>query len=107
MTGNEKKRPRWTPRRVVRSAGTTAISTAALMALYGAYGLGVEVSARAFYIYWTVFFVFLMGALALAIMDALITVAKFKQERESLKEAAGGTLSQPKESGGGDARPKG
>jgi hypothetical protein len=107
MTGNEKKNTRWTPRRIVRSAGTTAISTAVLMALYGAYGLGVEVSARAFYIYWTVFFVFLMGALALAIMDALITVAKFKQDRESLKKTAGGTPNRPKESGNGDARPKG
>ncbi len=84
----DKKRP-WTPRRVFRWVGAAAIGIALLMALFGAYGLGSKVSIRVFYIYWSVFFFFLMCAIALATLDALATVVWFSKEHMELHETAG------------------
>jgi len=83
--GDEEKRPRWTPRRVVRWTGTTAITTSALMAIFGAYKVGTNVSPRVFYVYWTIFFFFLMGAIALAMVDGMITIVKFRKDHIELK----------------------
>jgi hypothetical protein len=82
------KKTGWTPRRVVRRTGTIAIVVAFFMAIYGAYGFGKDVTPKFLYIYWTVFFLFLMTAIALAMIDALITMAKFKKERNDLKQMA-------------------
>jgi Kef-type K+ transport system membrane component KefB len=82
------QRRRRTPRRVLRRVGSIAIGTALLMALFGAYKVGSEVSPKVFYVYWTIFFVFLMSAIALAMLDALLTMIKFRKEREKLKRTA-------------------
>lgn len=59
------------------------------MAIFGAYGLGTGVAPKTFYVYWTVFFFFLMGAIALAILDALVTMVKFRKEQKNLTKMAG------------------
>lgn len=84
----EKKKSGWTPRRVVRWMGTIAIAGAFLMAIVGAYGFGTDVTPKFLYIYWTIFFLFLMAAVALAMIDALITIAKFRKEHNDLKRMA-------------------
>jgi hypothetical protein len=84
----EGKKSGWTPRRVVRWAGTATIVTALFMAVIGAYGFGEDVTPRFLYIYWTIFFLFLMGAVCLAMIDAMITIAKFKKEHRDLRELA-------------------
>ncbi len=82
------QRRRRTARRVVRRVGSIAIGTALLMALFGAYKVGSEVSTKVFYVYWTIFFVFLMSAIALAMFDALLTMVKFRKERGKLQKTA-------------------
>ncbi|MFQ5551971.1 MAG: hypothetical protein ACE5FJ_12125 [Gemmatimonadales bacterium] len=86
------KRRGWTPRRVLRWVGTAAIGIAFLMALFGAYRVGSKVSTRVFYVYWTVFFFFLMSAIALAMFDALVTIARFRKEHKELQKTARHTL---------------
>lgn len=86
--GNAENKTGWTPRRVVRWAGTTAIVTALFMAIIGAYGFGADVTPKFLYVYWTVFFLFLMSAVALAMIDAIITIAKFKKEHSDLRQMA-------------------
>lgn len=92
MIGDANKSPRWTPRRLLRLVGIAAIALSLLMAVFGAYGLGTKVSARVFYIYWTVFFFFLMSAIALAVIDALVTMVKFRREHRDLKRKIGGAM---------------
>jgi hypothetical protein len=82
------KKPGWTPRRVVRWTGTIAIALASIMAIYGAYGFDVDVAPKVLYIYWSIFFFFLMAAVALAMFDALITMAKFKKAHSDLRQMA-------------------
>ena len=84
----DKKKAGWTPRRVVRWAGTISIAVAFFMAIFGAYGFGKDVTPRFLYIYWTIFFLFLMIAVALAMIDALITMAKFRKEHSDLRQMA-------------------
>ena len=84
----EEQRRRRTARRVVRRVGSITIGTALLMALFGAYKVGSEVSTKVFYVYWTIFFVFLMSAIALAMFDALLTMVKFRKERGKLQKTA-------------------
>ena len=86
--GEAGERSRWTPRRVVRSAGIAAILISALMTLFGAYGPPRDFSPKAFWVYWTIFFIFLMGAIGLAMVDAMITIVKFRKEHSDLREMA-------------------
>ena len=86
--GNVENKPRWTPRRVVRWAGTTAIVIALFMAIFGAYGFGTDVTPTFLYVYWTTFFLFLMSAVGLAMIDSMITIAKFKKEHSDLRQMA-------------------
>ena len=92
MVDDAKKSRGWTPRRIVRSIGTISIVTSLVMALIGAYGLGASVSAKVFYIYWSVFFLFLFAAVMMATIDALVTMVKFRKEREDLKKMAGSAM---------------
>lgn len=87
--GEADGRSRWTPRRVVRSAGIVAILISALMTLFGAYGPPADFSPKAFWVYWTIFFFFLMGAIGLAMVDAMITIVKFRKEHRDLWKLAG------------------
>lgn len=90
--GEAGERSRWTPRRVVRSAGVVAILISALMTLFGTYGPPADFSPKAFWVYWTIFFLFLLGALGLAMVDAMITIVKFRKEHKDLREMAGDTM---------------
>jgi hypothetical protein len=83
--GEAGKKPRWTPRRVVRWTGAVAITTALLLALFGAYGPPRDYSVDAFWAYWTIFIFFLMGAIGLAMIDAMITIMKFRKEHADLR----------------------
>lgn len=71
----------------MRSAGILALLIVIVMALLGAYVVDFRDSATAFFVYWSVFFAFLLGVVAVAIFDALITMAKFRKEHTKLREA--------------------
>jgi hypothetical protein len=86
--GEAKEKARWTPRRVVRWTGSVAIVTALFLAVFGAYGLPKGLAPRAFWIYWTIFFFFLMVAIGLAMTDAMITIVKFREEHADLRRMA-------------------
>ena len=86
--GEAKKRPRWTPRRVARWTGAVAIVAALFMAVFGVYGLPNDISPKALWLYWTFFFFFLMCALGLATIDAMITIVTFRKEHADLRRMA-------------------
>ncbi len=50
------------------------------------YGLDTRSSLRLFFVYWTVFFALLLGAIALAVLDALVTMVKFRKEHMELRK---------------------
>jgi hypothetical protein len=77
---------RWTPRLVLRWCGMIALVIALLMALFGAYGFDPRVSPKLFFVYWTVFFILLVGAILVAVLDALATIIKFRQEHMKLRK---------------------
>ena len=87
MSGEKWKIRQWTLRRVFRWVGITNLAIVVIMALYGVYGLKTTISARMFFVYWSVFFLLLMGAIVLAMFDALATMAKFKKEHENLRDS--------------------
>ncbi len=86
--GEASERPRWTPRRVVRWAGVAAIVTALFLAVLGAYGPPRDLAPKAFWVYWTIFFFFLVCAIGLAMIDATITIMKFRREHADLRRMA-------------------
>ena len=86
--GEAREKSRWTPRRVVRWTGAVAIVTALFLAVFGAYGLPRDLAPDALWVYWTIFFLFLMGAIGLAMIDAMITIVKFRKEQVDLREIA-------------------
>ncbi len=86
--GEAKETPRWTPRRLARWTGAVAIVTALFMALFGVYGPPNDLSPKAFWLYWTIFFFFLMCALGLAMIDATITIVTFRKEHADLRWTA-------------------
>ncbi len=87
MIDTADKKRRWTPRRVLRWVGAGAIGICLLMAFFGVYGLGPKVSLEVFYAYWSAFFFFLMCAIALATIDALATILRFRKEHNELRRA--------------------
>jgi amino acid transporter len=90
-------------RRVLRWVGIGNLAVVVVMALFGAYGIRTTVSPKVFLIYWSVFFILLMGALVLAMFDALTTMVSFKKEHERLREAV---TKQLREAGNLDSQPK-
>ena len=83
---NEASKDRgWTVRRVLRAAGTSTLVISFFMALFGAYGINYTASARLFFIYWTIFVVMLMSALSIAILDILMTIARFRKGHADLR----------------------
>ena len=74
-------------RRVFRWVGIINLIIVIIMAIYGAYGLKTTVSVKIFFVYWSVFFLLLMSAIVLAMLDALTTMAQFRKEHERLRES--------------------
>jgi heme A synthase len=103
MSGEKNKWRQLTMRRVFRWVGIINLVVLILMALFGAYGLKTSVSVRTFFVYWSIFFILLMAAIALAMFDALATIAKFKKDHEKLRAAI---RSHAQESGDLDSRAK-
>ena len=87
MSDDGDRKRGWTPRRVFRWVGVVALAIALFMAVLGAYGLDTRSSLRLFFVYWTVFFALLLGAIALAVFDALVTMVKFRKEHMELRKA--------------------
>lgn len=84
---DERGKSRWTARFLLRSAGIVALLVVIVMALLGAYVFDFANSARTFFVYWSIFFFFLLGVIAVAMFDAIITMAKFRKEHSRLREA--------------------
>jgi amino acid transporter len=76
-------------RRVLRTAGTITLVISLFMALFGAYGIDYTASAKLFFIYWTIFFVMLMSAVGIAVVDILMTIFKFRKEHADLRREFG------------------
>ncbi len=87
MNGGGRESRLWTARFVLRSAGAAALVIVVSMALLGAYVFDFTDSARSFFIYWTAFFVLLMGVILLAMFDAAATIVRFRKERTKLRKA--------------------
>jgi len=81
-------------RRVFRWVGIINLAIVVIMALYGVYGLKTTISARTFFVYWSIFFLLLLGAIVLAMVDALATMARFKKEHEKLRNSIGSHFQQ-------------
>jgi len=75
----------WTVRRALRTLGTITLVISLFMALFGAYGIDYTAFARVFFIYWTMFFVMLMSAVGIAVLDVLMTIVKFRKEHAELR----------------------
>jgi hypothetical protein len=73
-----------TMRLVLRSTGIVTLAAAALMAILGVYVFDFGASAKAFFIYWTIFFVLLLSAVTLAVVDTATTFIKFRKEHMKL-----------------------
>ena len=85
MIGDPWGKGRWTPRGILRTAGTAALVIVIFMALMGGHVLDFTGSPRTFLIYWTVFFVLLLSVIALAILDATATIVRFRKEHTKLR----------------------
>lgn len=77
----------WTPRLVMRLAGAVVLAAVLLMAVLGVFVFELKMSANAFFIFWSVFFLLLLIAIAIAMLDALATIGKFKIEHDKLRSA--------------------
>jgi hypothetical protein len=87
MSGDARGKGRWTLRFVLRSAGIAALAIVIPMALLGAYVFDLADSARSFFIYWTIFFILLLSAIAIAVVDTLLTIVRFRKEHMKLRKA--------------------
>jgi len=76
---------RWTARFAMRVAGAFFLAAVVVMALLGVSVVDVNRSARVFFIYWTIFFFFLLCAIAIAMLDAIVTIGKFRTEHAKLR----------------------
>lgn len=70
---------------MLRTAGIVALVIVIFMALVGTYAFDFRGSPRAFFVYWTVFFVLLMSVIALAVLDAAATMFRFRKEHTKLR----------------------
>jgi hypothetical protein len=85
MIGDPWGKSRWTPRGILRTTGIAALVIVILMALIGGHALDFTGSPRSFFIYWTVFFILLLSAIALAVLDAIATIVRFRKEHTKLR----------------------
>jgi cobalamin biosynthesis protein CobD/CbiB len=87
MAGMKKKRitDQWTARRAMRMIGAGAIIIILIMAFLGVFVLDLTTSALAFFIYWSAFFLLLLLAIGIAMLDAVATIGKFKNEHAKLR----------------------
>lgn len=75
----------WSARFAMRLIGAGILAVVVIMAILGAFVLDLMKSFTAFFIFWTVFFLLLLAAIVIAMLDALATIGKFRQEHAKLR----------------------
>jgi hypothetical protein len=90
----------WTARRAMRAAGASILALVVLMAVLGVFVLDLTTSVNAFFIFWSVFFLLLLLAIIIAMLDALATVGKFRGEHARLRSVFHGEAPQENDSRG-------
>jgi uncharacterized membrane protein len=73
----------------LRLFGVVALAIVVVMALCGVYLVNFTDSPGKFVVYWTVFFCLLFGVILLAVLDTLLTMWRFRKERERLSREFG------------------
>jgi hypothetical protein len=82
---NKQGQSGWTARRLMRLIGAAILAVVFIMALLGVFVFDVNSSPNRFFIYWTIFFLLLLSAVVIAMLDALATIGKFWGEHEKLR----------------------
>ncbi|GAB4353517.1 MAG: hypothetical protein Kow0099_37770 [Candidatus Abyssubacteria bacterium] len=80
---------RWTMRFTLRVFGVVTLAVVVVMALCGAYVIDFDDAQGEFVTYWTVFFFLLLGVIVLAMLDAALTMVRFRKEHERLRREFG------------------
>jgi small-conductance mechanosensitive channel len=94
----------WSARFAMRLIGTGILAVVIVMAFLGAFVLDLTKSFTAFFIFWTVFFLLMLTAIAIAMLDALATIGKFRREHAKLRSTFHRKLSENDDSSGNRKR---
>ena len=83
---NEKRgHKQWTARYAMRVIGAGVLAVVVLMFVLGVFVLDLTQSVNTFFIFWSVFFLLLLAAIIIAMLDTIATIGKFRKEHAKLR----------------------